>query len=171
MGHARSLHFDALEERELLSAARVAASHRVTPKIQPVALVLNGTLQIDNAAATTNEDDDGDMITTTPVSGTLGSLGAVRGTWNTGVDSFGDYMGPDTLDLHNAKGGIVIEFNDQQHGKAKAGAKGAAYYQVPQALLEGSSAYAEASERGTLNLNSNSARTAIVSMTFNTTSS
>lgn len=167
MRHARPLSVEGLEDRELMSAV-----HRVRPHIKPaavpVSLVLDGTLKVDNPAANTSQDDYGDMITTTPVSGQLGSMGAVKGSWSTGVDSMGDYLGPDTLVVHNAQGSVEIEFNDQEHGKPKRAADGSAYYQVPQVLIKGTGAYARASERGTLNLTTNPGHTAMVSITFNT---
>ena len=83
------------------------------PAATPV--VLNGTLNVDNNpnATTTTTNDDGSMTTSVPVAGQLGALGQVRGIWNETVDSFGDYEGPDTLILHDAKGAFVVAFNNE----------------------------------------------------------
>lgn len=80
----------------------------------------------------------------------------------------GNYMGPDTLNLHNGQGATVVEFNDQQHGKPKRESNGSAYYQVRQVVIRATGAFARASERGTLDLTTNPGRTAIASMTVNT---
>ena len=94
MSHVRSLCFEALEERKLLSRGHIVAHAKHAAVATP--LVLNGTLTVDNKATTTSMDDQGDTTTSIPVAGQLGTLGEVRGIWNESADSEGDYLGPDT---------------------------------------------------------------------------
>ncbi len=167
MRNVHSLQFDALEPRKLLTKAHVVAAHAV-PAAVAAPLVLDGTLTVNNHAATTNMNDDGSSTTSTPVSGQLGALGEVRGTWDESVDEFGDYMGPDTLRLRGPKGTIFIAFSNQDPGKPHPSAHGAVYHEETQRLYEGTGAYARPSESGTIDLTSNAARTAIASLTLQT---
>ena len=84
------------------------------PRPATTAVVLNGTLNVDNnpSAASTVQNEDGSTTTSVPVAGQLTGLGEVHGIWNETVDSFGDYEGPDTLTLHASKGALVVAFND-----------------------------------------------------------
>jgi hypothetical protein len=163
MSRERSLCFDALEERELLSRAHIAAHAR--PAAAATTLVLNGTLTVDNKAATTTMDESGDTMTATPVAGQLGSLGEVHGTWNEAADEYGDYMGPDTIQLRNASGSITIAFNEQKTGPRHRVTGGGVEYGVPLLASGGTGAYAGARASGTLELTTNSGRTAVQSMT------
>ncbi|MDR3633122.1 MAG: hypothetical protein P4L84_04745 [Isosphaeraceae bacterium] len=170
MRHVRSLELEPLEARKLLAKAHPALAH-ITPAALVGPLVLDGTLTVDTKGATTTTDQSGDTITSTPVAGKLGALGEVRGAWNEAVNSFGDYVGPDTLQLHDSQGGFIIAFNNGSPGKPHKTAHGALYYQMPQRFYEGTGAYAnsaKAAESGTIQLTTNNARSAIVSMTLNT---
>jgi hypothetical protein len=166
MRHGRPLVFESLEEKRLLSASHVAAHAR--PAVAATPLVLTGTLKVDNNAATTSEDDEGDVMIATPVAGQLGSLGEVHGTWNTAEDEFGDYLGPDTLQLHTAKGSIDVQFNEQDIDSVHHVAKGPSETIDPQLASDGTRAYARTRESGTIELTTNPARTDVVSLTLTT---
>src|ERR1700722_15533777 len=109
MSHVRSLCFEALEARKLLSRGQIVAHSKHAVVATP--LVLNGTLTINNRGTTVTTDEQGNTTTSTPVTGQVGTLGEVRGIWNESADSEGDYVGPDTLQLHNAKGSFIVAFN------------------------------------------------------------
>lgn len=86
--------------------------------------MLNGTLTVDYKAATMDMNADGSSTTVVPVSGRLGTLGVVHGDWNQTIDSYGDYEGPDTIQLRDPKGTFVIAFNDGTPGKTYKTAQG-----------------------------------------------
>ncbi len=169
MSHARSLTFDALEERKLLSRGQLVAHANHAVIATP--LVLNGTLTVNNRGTTTSMDEQGDTTTSTPVAGQLGTLGEVRGVWNESADSEGDYEGPDTLRLHNAKGSFTVAFNADNPGQLHRSAGGAVYYQHPQLVSGGTRAYARVKESGSIDLTTNTARTVVQTMTISTQSS
>jgi hypothetical protein len=169
MSHARSLCFDALEERKLLSRGHVVAHARHAVVATP--LVLNGTLTVNNRGTTTSMDEQGDTTTSTPVAGQLGTLDEVRGIWNESADSEGDYLGPDTLQLHNTKGSFVVAFNADSPGQLHRIAGGAVFYDHPQLVTGGTRAYARVKESGSIDLTTNTARTVVQSMTISTQSS
>jgi hypothetical protein len=170
MKRVRSLRFEALEARQLLSMAHVhaAVAHAARPAATPV--VLNGTLTVDNNpnATTTTTNEDGSMTTSVPVAGKLTGLGEVHGIWDETVDSFGDYEGPDTLILHASNGALGVAFNNENASAANVKVRGAVSYEHPQVVLGGNGAYARPSENGTIELTTNAARTQIVSMTLHT---
>jgi hypothetical protein len=164
MKHIRWLGFEALEARKLLSRAHAAIAH-----VQPAAagpIVLNGTLTVDNKAATTEMNADGSSTTVYPVSGQLGALGTVHGVWDNTVDAYGDYLGPDTLSVHNAKGGVLLTFNNQNTSGGHALAHGLMSYTHNQRLDRAIGAYARASETGTITLATNKARSLVVSLSL-----
>src|SRR6516165_8290936 len=111
MEHIQWPGFEALEARKLMSRTHAAIAHAQPAAAGPI--VLNGTLTVDNKAATTEMNADGSSTTVFPVSGQLGALGTVHGVWDNSVDGYGDYLGPDTLSIHNAKGGVLLTFNNQ----------------------------------------------------------
>jgi hypothetical protein len=166
MRRGRPLCVESLEERKLLSGSHVAAHAR--PAVATTPLVISGTLKVDNGAATMTEDDSGDILIATPVSGQLGSLGEVHGTWNTSADEFGDYLGPDTLQLRTSKGSIVVQFNEQDVDSVHHVAKGPSETIDPQLASNGTRAYARTRESGTIELTTNPARTDVVSLTLTT---
>ena len=145
MRHARSLCVESLEERKLLSRAHVAPHDR--PAVRATALVLTGTLKVDNNAATTNTDDDGDVMISTPVAGQLGTLGQVHGIWNTSSDDYGDYLGPDTLQLRTSKGTLMVAFSEQNTDSVTHVAGGATETVHPQFGNDGTGAYAKQGKR------------------------
>ena len=108
MSRVHSLGFEALESRELLSRAHPAIAHAAKDHARPAAvgapLVLSGTLTVNNRAATTNQNLDGGYTNSVPVSGQLSGLGQVSGVWYESTDSYGDYLGPDTITLHARRG-------------------------------------------------------------------
>ena len=73
MNHVRSLFFESLEGRRLLSNAHVNAAH-AKPAVVATPLVLSGTLTVDNKAASTVMNEDGSTTTSIPVSGANGYL-------------------------------------------------------------------------------------------------
>jgi hypothetical protein len=132
--------------------------------------VLNGTLTVQNSAATTNENLDGGYTNSVPVSGQLSGLGEVRGIWYESSDSMGDYLGPDTITLHGAQGGFTIAFSNGTSGPAHKTAQHTVYYQHSQKVISGSGAYAGAKESGSLDLNMNAAHTTVESITLSSSS-
>ncbi len=168
MRHVRALGFEPLEGRQLLSRAHPAINH---PHAAPISLVLDGTLTVDSKAATSTTTADGGQMTSTPVGGVLGSLGKVHGVWNQTVDSLGGYEGPDTIVLRNANGAFGIAFENGKPGIQHRVGHGAVADQLPQKVLGGSGAYARATERGTITLTTNNARSYVTTITLNTNSS
>jgi hypothetical protein len=169
MRQVRSFGFEGLETRMLLSKAHLAMAHAVHAAAT-VPLVINGTLTVDHQAAATSTDSEGDLTTSMPVAGELGTLGEVRGVWNESEDAYGDYLGPDTIQLHDSHGTFDVAFNNATPGKAHPTAQKAVFYQHPQQVFAGTGDYARASERGTIELNTNNARTGIASVTLTTRS-
>jgi hypothetical protein len=167
MSHVHSLRFDALESRELLTKAHHAVAHGA-PAVATAPLVLDGTLIVDNKAATTTMNADGSLTTTVPVAGRLGALGEVHGLWHESVDAYGDYTGPDTLQLRAPKGTFLVTFNNQNSPRAHQPAHSAASYEHPQRVYSGTGAYTKASESGSIDLTTNAARTRIDSLTLDT---
>jgi hypothetical protein len=167
MSRVHSLRFEFLEARTLLSKAHLAMPH-AAPAVTAAPLVLDGTLTIDNHAASPTMNEDGSTTTSTPVVGRLGSLGVVRGVWNESVDEYGDYIGPDTLRLHASKGAFVVAFNNASSGPAHPAAHGAVYYEHPQRVYYPIGTYAGDSESGSIELITNPARTSVVSMKLST---
>ncbi len=166
MSHFRALSFEALEARKLLSRVHIVAHTR--PAVSATPLVLDGTLTVANNAATTSMNDDGSTTTSVPVAGQLGTLGKVHGVWEESTDEYGDPIEPDTLELHDAKGTVVVAFNGQNVGRGHHLAGGAVNYDVAQRVLDGAGAYTRAPESGSIELTTNSARTLVQSMTLNT---
>jgi hypothetical protein len=170
MKHARSFGFDALESRMLLSSGHDTAAHHAAraDAATGAALVLSGTLTVDNRAAIMQTDAESDSINQTPVSGDLGALGEVHGVWTETFDTYGDYIGPDTIALHSSKGTIVVDFNDQNILQSRAVKKGPATYEYAQRVQGGTDAFVHTSETGTLVLTTNAPRTSIATMQFET---
>ncbi len=170
MRHALSPRCEDLEGRMLLSAR---AHHAAAPKAQvPVVttpLVVQGTLAVAQKAASSSTDGSGDTITTVPVTGELTGIGKVRGLWNESEDAYGNYIGPDTIQLRSAQGTFSVVFNDTHLGKAHRTATGASFNPVPQHVHGGTGAYAHATETGTIVLNTNATRKVIESLALNTT--
>jgi len=167
MPHVHSLRFDALETRPLLSKAHAIVPH-TTPMEVASPLVLDGNLSVNNspAVALSTANADGGSTTSLPVSGRLGTLGTVRGFWSETTDSMGDIEGLDTLRLRASKGMFIIAFNNETTGQPHHGPHGSVSYQQAQVFYQGTGAYAHASERGTLDLTTNPAKTEVVSISL-----
>jgi hypothetical protein len=163
---AHSFRFDVLEGRELLAAAHHVVKPHVTPAIARAPLVLSGTLAVDNQKTSSIDNADGSSTTTTPIAGSLGSLGRVTGVWNESVDSFGQPSGLNVLRLQTKKGSLVITFSTSNTVKAHPAGHGAVIYTRAQKLFTGTGAYAGAKESGMLDLTSNSGGSEIVSVTL-----
>jgi hypothetical protein len=131
-------------------------------------LVLSGTLNVDNKAATTSTDSEGDTMTMIPVAGQLGALGTVHGFWNETVDAYGDYLGPDTVQLRDPQGIFVVAFNNGNAVRAQHLAGGAVAYKHPERVLDGTGSYARTIERGTIELTTNGARSDVETLTLAT---
>jgi hypothetical protein len=165
MRHARSLRFEVLEARKLLSKAHVAVAHS-TPAADVTPLVLDGTLAVDNNAAATTMNADGSSTTSVPVAGRLGTLGEVRGVWNQTVDEYGDSTGLGVLRLHDSMGTFIVAVDTENSGPAHPAAHGAVSYQYAQRLDGGTGAYTRASESGSIEAFTNRGQTAVESMTL-----
>lgn len=169
MSHARFLLFESLEARKLLSSTHAVAAH-ARPAVAATPLVLNGTLTVNNKAASTMMNDDGSTTTSIPVSGQISTLGQVHGIWEESADAYGDYQGPDTVQLRSAKGMVVIAFSNASPGPAQHNGNGSLSYEHPQILEGGTRAYSRGTESGSIMLTTNAAHKSIVSMTLTTTS-
>jgi hypothetical protein len=166
MSRVHSLHFESLEARELLSAAHTAKAH-AKAAVATVPLVLNGTVNVNNGAAQSDQNLDGGYTTSVPVSGQLGALGQVTGIWYESSDSMGDYLGPDTITLHDSQGVFTIAFNNGSSGPAHRTGPHSVYYQHKLQIEGGSVAYAGDTGSGTIDLNMNPAHTKVQSITLN----
>jgi len=171
MSRVHSLRFEALESRELLSAVHSAHRHaaraHAKPAVAGVPLVLDGTLAVDNNAASQGQNPDGSTTIGVPVTGQLGALGRVTGYWYESMDQFGDYEGPDTIVLHSSQGAFTVAFNNASSGPAHRTAPHSVYYQHPLAIEGGTEAYAGDTGKGTIDLNMNAKHTAVQSITLN----
>jgi len=155
------LRFDALEAKMLLAAHAAAAA----PHVDARPMVLDGTLAVDNNAASVSESPDGGTTTSTPVAGRFGTLGELRGTWNETADANGDTEGFDTIRLHNAQGTLLVAFNNQDPGALQKSGK-THYYEDAQDLVNATGTYKGVSESGTIKLVTNSADTALDGLTL-----
>jgi hypothetical protein len=151
----RSLRFECLEARKLLTAAHVAAAHPAAVAKPDTPIVLTGTLDVNLNEASNVENDDSSETTTVPVVGRLGSLGKVTGIWSHTLDQYGDYEGPDTLVLKSSlrKGSFTINFDDNNTGlTAQSVGKNVSDYQHAQKLASGTGSFAKVSENGSIEL-------------------
>ena len=157
-----SLHVEALEGRKLPSTAHPAAAHPATGVVA-TPLVLEGKLAVDAKDRTATTNDGGSMTTSSPVSGNLAGLGKVHGTWYESTDAFGDYQGPDYLQIQvsKPKGSLTVSFNNQDTGKVQAIGGGLGIYQHAQRLDSSSGAFAKATENGSIELIVNSAKKSV----------
>jgi hypothetical protein len=174
MSRVHTLRFEALEARELLSTAHPAAAHAAKPHakaaVATVPLVLNGTVNVNNGEALSEENLDGGYTTAVPVSGQLGALGQVTGMWYESSDENGDYLGPDTITLHDTQGAFTIAFNNGSSGPAHRTGPHSVYYQHKVQIEGGTGAYSGDTGSGTIDLNMNRAHTEVESITLNSQS-
>ncbi len=171
MTRKHSLEFEPLEARKLLAHAHAhhAVVHATAVAAAP--LVIDGTLSVNNRSAVMTTNPDGSSTSETPVSGVLGSMGKFQGTWYESVDAYGSYQGPDTIQLHNSKGAILIAFNDQNPVKAGSSSQSALARVYSQKVLGGAGAYAKATETGTVEVVLNPAKTGVKTMELQSQSS
>lgn len=167
MRRNHGLCFDFLEPRALLSATHSAAAHSAA-RGPSVPLELDGTLTVNNSSPITTQNDDGSTTTSVRVAGRLTSLGMVRGYWNESVDEYGDYLGPDTIQLRTSKGTFEVAFGNASPGPAMRQANDAVSYQHAQRALGASGAYRGDTESGTISLIMNRSQTLVASMKFQT---
>jgi hypothetical protein len=167
MPRTRLIAFENLESRRLMASAHmVAAAHHSIASPLP----LDSLLVVDQSAGSTTPNADGSYTTSTPVSGIIPGLGKVHGDWNESVDPYGNYLGPDSLQLSAPGGSVTLEFSAGNLGKIHKypAPIGDAFAPLAQQLAGGSGAYRHVSERGTIQLITNAnkdvvARMAIVS--------
>ena len=171
MKHARPLRFEALEAKQLLSTAHVAYSHLVPAQTGP--LVLDGTLRVDYGAKGSSfvTNTNGSKTRSVPVGGVLGSLGRVQGIWQESVDIYGNYDGPDTMYLGNTKGTIIVSFFDLNPPLSNLKPGPSLSFDHAQQVIQGTRAYAGATETGTITLTTGHIRSHFVSLTFSTDNS
>lgn len=169
MRHARPLAIEGLESRMLLTGRARHVAARAAAAAVEAPITLDGTLSVNQKAATSSMDGQGDTTMSIPVSGTLAGLGKVRGYWDRSLDPFGDYSGPDTIQLRTSQGAIEVAFNDGDPGNAHRTATGLAFHPLPQHVLGGTGSYAKAVEIGTIVLSSKNAKTGVTRMMLNST--
>jgi hypothetical protein len=171
MRHVRSLGFDDLETRKLLSKVdhpTAEAVHKPAPVPAAVAmpLDLDGTLVVDMKDSSQSTDDEGDQTTMVPVTGYLGTMGKVHGVWSESVDEFGDYLGPDTIEFANAKGTYTIAFNTANLGNARKIGKESVFPTLAQQLDGATGIYAKATETGSIQVILNPSKGVAETMTI-----
>jgi hypothetical protein len=166
MRHVRSLQFDALEGRQLLSHSGATAATSATGYTP---LVLDGTLMVDQKAAQSNMNADETMTTTAPVAGRLGTLGKVTGSWIETTNTLGAVENPDILRLHDSKGSLIILFNNTNTGKPTVISKGTSYFQHVQDLYVGTRAFAQAAENGTIQVVTSAKQQSVTSLVLTST--
>jgi hypothetical protein len=172
MRHVRSLGFDDLEARKLLTKVHHAT---LTADAVPSAstaeisapITFQGTLNIANKSSSIITDDLGDQMTVVPVSGDIDGIGAVKGTWDESADAAEQYLGPDSIQLHNSKGSFVLGFNATELGQSEQSAQGTVVY--PGANLQvnnGTGAYANLKGSGFVQELTNAKETVIEGFSF-----
>ncbi len=171
MSHARSLDFDDLEGRKLLTAAHHAAvhpDHRPASAAAHVAgpIALDGTLVVDAKAAKTSTDAYGDLTKETPVHGFLNGIGAVHGIWAESADLNGTYLGPDKIQLNTPRGSFMIAFDDTTFGQGIQTPQGTVYDVAAQQLVDGTGAFARVSESGSIQQATNANESVVQSFTL-----
>jgi hypothetical protein len=163
MKHKHALQFEPLEGRRLLSGAHAAHDRARAAEAGP--LSISGTLTVNNKQTVTTSNYDYSYTTQVPVSGTLVGIGKVHGYWVESTDASGDLATPDTISLKSAQGSFTIGFSNSDSAPAhKEG--GTVYYQHAQKLIDGTGAYAGATESGTIDVNENAKQTEVESVTL-----
>jgi hypothetical protein len=171
MRRDRPISFEPLEGRQLMTTAH--------PASVAAPVVLNGTLSVNVNDSSQIENMDGSWTTTVPVSGVLATMGKVKGYWETSIDPYGNYLGPDELVLQtnnpkgsaDPKGTVTIDFTNENTGKAKKISPGLGFYQHGEQLASGSGAYSKVFENGSIELMVNMKKgsvTSIVLISVNT---
>ena len=137
MRRRHSPSFEDLETRRLLSGVHHVPAHPATASVA-VPLVLDGTLKVKAGSGSTVMNADGSSTEAIPVSGSVSTLGAVRGIWRETTDSSGNYQGPDTIRLNTAKGAVVIAFDNVNSGLPQHTGPGTGVYVHLQKVAAGS---------------------------------
>ncbi len=161
MRRDRSLRFEALEARKLLTKVHVAAAPVVATSV-----IISGTLTVNMKAATSTVNGDSSTTSSAPVSGRLGAYGKVMGIWHETTDAFGAYEGPDWIQLqsHNPKGSYILEFNNDNPGSPTPIGHNTGMYQHAQHLYDGTGAFAKATESGSIEILENNKSKAVESL-------
>ena len=168
MRHVLSVRVEALEDRKLLSRAHHAVAHPAPAAATPV--VIAGTLSVNdrNGGTSSLQNPDGSTTTSVPITGQLGALGKVRGVWNENFDAYGDHVAPDVLRLQNAKGTLIVTFDNTNAGPIHPDGHKLVEYTKVQRLYAGTGAYVHATETGTIEVVANSAETVIDNIILST---
>lgn len=170
MSRRRTLLFDPLETRELLSRMHhpMAHLHRGRPAAAMVRkpLSLSGTLTVENQATATNSNQLGGTSTAIPIRGQLAGIGPVHGVWLENSDSMGNYVGPDTITIRAPHGAFTIAFSNASSGPAHRIGK-MVYYQHVQHVISSSGVFAHSTETGSINLNLSPSQANVDSLTLN----
>jgi hypothetical protein len=173
MRHVRSLGFDDLEARKLLTKVHHAvepADPKPASSTAEVAapITFQGTLNVVNKSASVITDDFGNQTTATPVSGFIDGIGAVQGTWDESADSAEQYLGPDSIQLHNSKGSFVLGFYATELGQSEETAQGTLVYPGANVAVDnGTGAYAKISGSGFIQEITNAKETVIKGLSLN----
>ncbi len=170
MSRRRTLLFDPLEGRELLSRmhhpwAHVHRGHPAVAMAQKP-LSLSGTLTVENQASASNSNQLGGTSTSIPIRGQLAGIGPVHGLWLENSDSSGAYIGPDTITIRAAHGAFTIAFSNASSGPVHRTGK-MVYYQHFQHVISSSGIIAHSTETGSINLNLSPSQTNVASLTLN----
>ena len=78
----------------------------------------------------------------------------------------GNYLDPDTIQLHTSKGSFVIAFDATTLGQGVQAANGTVFYGASQQLEDGTGAFARSSESGFIQVNTNAKETVVESLTL-----
>ncbi len=167
MRQDRSLRFDALEGRQLLTKVHPAAAPPIH-KVVEVAPTLNGTLTVNQKGASAAYDAFGNFVRTIPVSGVLGGVGKVKGVLTEGISAYGTPSTTDTIQLHDPQGSFTLSFDTTHFGTARPTATGASFARVTQQITGGTGEFAKAHETGLLVANTTATKSAVVSLTLTT---
>jgi hypothetical protein len=175
MNQGRSLVFEALEGRILLSGAHANAHNAKAQTAERAPLVLHGTLTVKNSQTVQSPNITNGTITSTmtavPIAGLLSGLGKVQGYWMVETDASGDDLGPDVLSLHSSRGSFTVEFDNETAGSAYSTGKGTLFYEHAQIASGTSGSLSGETESGTLDLNMNRAHTTVASITLSSSGS
>ncbi len=168
MKHVRSLRFEALEVRQMLSETSLPVADPAPALASPI--VLDGTLKVEYGAhgSALMRNANGSKTRSIRVAGQLGSLGRVHGIWDESVDVYGNYDGPDTLRLMNSKGKIVVSFFNQNSPRGVAKLASSTSYEHAQQVVGSAGAYAGATETGSIVLTTSATGRHVVTLTLHT---
>ena len=167
MRRDRQWSVEGLEARKLLSTAHGGVKQPAVAEVAPTP-TLNGTLAVDYQATSEATDMYGNYVSSTPVDGTLGSVGKVRGAWTRVTSTAGMGSDVNTLQLKDAQGALTLTFSTDGKGKVHKTASGGSYDPVAQHVSGSSGALAHAVEKGKLLFNTDRSGKDIESITLTT---